>query len=236
MNFDQIFAAFYTQYRGEAQTPASTDPEYTIGLALANEAVNRWQNYDGTYWKELFTSLINEGEGTTVTVGVTDYTVPDNFKEAGGYVRLVANNGTTVRRYKIIEPQDIQFRGDHEQYAVFIGDPGNGYTMRLNPAPDAAVAGNLVDYVYYKKATLFTSGGSVTEMSAPYFVVHRMLANRFRTSRNPYYNSAKQDAEDALKTMQMDNNSGSWADPWKLADNSGTVFGQGIGDSGGLAF
>ena len=62
-------------------------------------------------------------------------------------------------------------------------------------------------------------------MPNPYFIVHRMLAQQFRASRNPYYSSALRDAEDALKIMQIDNNSGSWANPWSQADNSGTVFG-----------
>ena len=52
-----------------------------------------------------------------------------------------------------------------------------------------------------------------------------MLAQRFRVSRNPYYSSALRDAEAAIKVMQMDNNSGSWANPWAVADNSGSSWG-----------
>jgi hypothetical protein len=52
-----------------------------------------------------------------------------------------------------------------------------------------------------------------------------MLAQRFRVSRNPYYSSALRDAEDALRIMQMDNNSGNWADPWSVPDRSGSVWG-----------
>lgn len=100
-----------------------------------------------------------------------------------------------------------------------------GYTLNLNPAPTSSLDGKDIDYVYYKYPRLVTAGATTVEMGEPYFMVHRMLANRFRGSRNPYYGSAKLDAEDALKTMQMINNSGSWADPWKLADNSGSIFG-----------
>ena len=97
--------------------------------------------------------------------------------------------------------------------------------MNLNPAPPSSLNGKSIDYIYYKQPTEFTTGTDVTEMSNPYYIVHRMLANRFRASRNPYYQSANNEAENALRVMQMSNNSGTWANPWKLADNSGSVFG-----------
>ncbi len=292
MNFDQLYDAFYAQFRLESDAPSSTEDEYITGMMLANEAVNRWANYDGTYWKELYTTLQTNGGGTqTITAGTTDYLAPGNFQEAGGFVKIKNSTGDSVRNYPIIEPHEAQFKSDNSQYCYFtqgqnyystgtvsqattvltgvgttftsamVGmkvqfDSGEtatitaytsgtsltvspsqtvtsttykiinpGYTLHFNPAPDAAIDGMDIDYVYYKKPTLFTTGTSVTEMSAPYFIVHRMLASQFRGSRNPYYSSAKADAEDALRTMQLDNNSGTFANPWSLADTSGTNWG-----------
>jgi hypothetical protein len=230
MTFDEIFEAYYTLYRLEADIPASDDDEYVIAIPLANEAVKRWAAYDATYWKELFTTLRLSGETTTIATDQTEYDAPDDFKEAGGFVKVLDSNNNTIRTYAIIEPQDAQFKGDMTQYCFFTGDPGNGFTLHLNPAPDSSVDGMTLDYVYYKQPTLFTTGADVTEMSEPYFIIHRMLANRFRGSRNPYYGSAKADAEDVLRTMQMANNSGNWSDPWKLADNSGSTWGAPSGD------
>jgi hypothetical protein len=226
MTYEEIFEAYYSLYRGEAQIPSSEEDEYLVGIPLANEAINRWANYDNTMWKELFTTLQDADDGDkTVTAG-TDYNCPEDMKTVGGYVAVRNSDGATVRRYKIVEPQEAQFRGDSTSYAFFTGDPGNGYVMHLNPAPDSTIIGMDIDYVYYKKPTLFTTtSGDATEMPQPYFIVHRMLANRFRTSRNPYYGSAKTDAEDVLRTMQLENNSGNWASPWSVADNSGTSWG-----------
>lgn len=225
MDFDDIFEAYYNLYRLEAETPATTDDEYPVAMRLANEAVNRWAAYDGTYWRQLFTTLNLAGETTTVATGTVEYDAPDDFKEAGGFIRIRDASNNTVRTYPILEPQDVQFKGDNSTYCYFTGDPGNGFTLHLNPSPDSSINGYTIDYVYYKKPTLFTTGTDVTEMAEPYFIVHRMLANRFRGSRNPYYGTAKADAEDLLKTMQAANNSGNWADPWKLADNSGSTWG-----------
>ena len=293
MTFDSIFEAYYNLYRAEADTPASTDEEYTIAMRLINQAVNRWAVYDGTYWKELYTTNQADGSGAqTVVTGQTAYLAPTNFQEAGGFVKVKNSDGNTVQSYPILEPQDAQFRDDNSTYCYFTkgklyystgtasqsgttitgsgttftaamvgmefqfttGETAtitaytsatsitasvsqtvasstyriinNGWTLNLNPAPDASTNGFDIDYVYYKKPRLVTSGDTIVEMSDPYFAVNRMLAQRFRVSRNPYYSSALRDAEDGLKTMQMDNNSGNWANPWKVADNSGTEWGE----------
>lgn len=226
MTYDEIFEAYYSLYRAEAQIPASTEDEYKIGIPLANEAINRWANYDNTMWKELFITLQDADDGDKLVSSAVDYSCPEDMKTVGGYVAVRDDDGNTVRRYPIIEPQDAQFRTDNSFYAFVTGDPGNGYVMHLNPAPDDAIIGLNLDYVYYKKPSLFTlNGGETTEMPQPYFIVHRMLANRFRSSRNPYYGSAKTDAEDVLRTMQLENNSGNWANPWSVADNSGGRWG-----------
>lgn len=225
MDFDSIFSAYHTLYRGDSDVPDSNDDEYTIGMRLANEAIHHWETYDNTSWKELYTNLVAAGEDFNLTTA-TQYDTPENFERAGGHVKVLDSDGNLMQLYPIIEPNDVQFRGDMDTYAFFSGSPTEGYQLNINPAPSTALVGNTVDYYYYKKPTEFTTGTDVTEMSNPYFVVHRMLANRFRASRNPYYDDAMRDAENALSKMKMENDSGTWANPFSLVDRSGTQWGQ----------
>lgn len=294
MDFDDIFQAYYTLFRADSDVPASTDDEYTVGMRLANEAINYWAAYDNTYWKQLFDTNQNDGSGTqTITTGTTTYSAPTNFKEAGGFVRVLDANGNDLQRYPIIEPHEAQFKDANSSYCYFMTSPhyystgtasqsgttitGVGTTwtsamvgmefvfatgesatitafgsttsltvsvsqtvssttyhidslsqvkLHLNPAPTSALNGMDIDYIYYKKPTLFTTGTSRTEMSDPHFIVHRMLGMQFRAARNPYYQSAMSDSENCIKVMQMDNNSGNWANPWSETDNSGSIFGR----------
>lgn len=227
LTFDQLFTAYYTQYRADADVPTSSDDEYTIGLRLANEAINYWENYDNTYWKELWTNLQSASTGatTTITTGTQTYAAPTAFKEAGGNVRVLDTGGGVLQTYPIIEPHEAQFKAKDAVYAYFTQATTGLFTLHINPAPTSALNGKSIDYDYYKTATLFTTGSSTTEMANPYFVVHRILANQFRASRNPYYTAAKGDAENAIKVMQMHNNSGTWANPWSMSDTSGTAWG-----------
>lgn len=296
MDFDEIYTAFYSQFRADADVPTSTDDEYTVGMRLANEAINRWANYDGMYWSQLFTTLQTDGGGTqTITTGTTDYLVPFSFREAGGFVKIKDSNGNELQRYPIIEVQEAQFKGDESEYCYFakgqnyystgtvsqttdavtgVGTTftsamvgmqiqyasgevatitafgsttsltvspsqtvtsttykivNKGYTLHLNPAPTSNFNGLNLDYIFYREPSLFTTGTSKTEVPDPYFIVHRMLASQFRAARNPYYSSAKSDAENSLRQMQIDANSGTWANPWAVADTSGTTFGASVG-------
>ena len=261
-------------------------------MRFANEAVNRWANYDGTYWKPLFSTLQGAVDGSkTLSTGVTAYTAPSNFKEAGGFLKVLDSDGGVKWNYPILEPQDAQFKADTAHYCYFTTNPvfystgtvsqsattitGSGTTftadmvgmeiryasgetatitaftsatsltasvsqtvssttyqiitqqptLNINPAPTSDLNGLEINYIYYAKPTLYTSGESISEVPDPYFVVNRMLAQRFRASRNPYYNSALRDAEDCLRMMKLDNDSGTWSNPWQVPDRSGSIWG-----------
>lgn len=225
MDYDSIFSAYYRLYRAESTVPTSADDEYTIGLSLANEAIHHWRTYDNTLWKELFVNLQASGEGVTVSTGTTQYDAPEDFARGGGFIKALDSDGKMVQKWPVIEPQDVQFKGDNDTYAYFSGNPVDGYLLNINPVPSSSLVGKSIDYWYYKKPTEFTQGSDITEMSDPYFIVHRMLTSRYRPSRNPYYDDAKKDAENALAKMKIDNDSGSWANPWTMPDRSGTTWG-----------
>lgn len=231
MTYSDIFTAYYTLFRADSDVPTSTDDEYTVGLRLANEAISYWANYDATYWKELFTTLQASTQTVpalvdTIATGVTTYTCPTDFREAGGFVRVLDADGNTVVVYPILDAHEVQFKNSNTEYCYFTGNPKTGYTLNLNPSPTANLNGLRIDYVYYKTPTTFTTGTDVTEMADPYFIVHRMLAMQFRAARNPYYSSALKDSENTIRVMQLDNNSGTWSNPWSIADNSGTSWGE----------
>lgn len=230
-DIDDLFTQYYTLYRAEATIPTDTsgseDDEYTIFLRLVKEAIQHWATYDNTYWKELYTTLQLDGTGATktITTGTTTYTAPTNMQEAGGFVRVLDSNSNTLQIYPIIEPQEVQFKGDDTTYAYFTGNPTNGFTLHLNPSPTSTLNGLSMDYVYYKKPTFPTATTDKPEMGDPMFVVHRALANRFRASRNPFYEDALRDSENALTKMKMRNESGTWSNPWKVEDRSGSIWG-----------
>lgn len=235
MDLSDLFQDYYTLYRVEAQIPNSSDDEYIIFQRLSREAINRWANYDNTFWKELYMTNQLDGSGdTTLAAGTTQYNAPTNMRIAGGFIRVFDSvTGQTKKRIPIVEPQQAQFASDTASYAYFIGNPNDGFTLNINPAPANNEVGLAFDYVYYMIPNYLSNPTDTPQMTQPEFIVHRCLSMRFRGSRNPFTTDAKKDAEDILKTMQMENNSGNWADPWRLPDHTGGRFGA-SGNGGGF--
>jgi hypothetical protein len=232
MTFNQIFTAYYSLYRADSDAPVSGDDEHTVGIRLANEAISRWENYDNTYWKELYETNQSDGSGSqTISTGQQVYDAPDNFRESGGFVRVLAANGSDKTVYPIIEPSEVQSKTSTQTYCYFKGNPSFGYTLNLNPAPTSENNGLNIEYDYYKAATQLTADADITEMTDPYFIVHRMLSSQFRAARNPYYGSAKSDAENLLGQMKMNNDTGGITNPPTLKDLSGSVWGGSTGNS-----
>ena len=225
MTYDEIFEQYYNLYRAEATTPDSSDDEYTIGMRFANNAILRWEKYDNTFWKELFTdtSLDKGGATVTTTAGTASYRAPELLRVLGGNVRLLDSNGKIVKRIPVLEPQEVQFKNEHANFVYLTGNNASGRKINFNVAPDQS--GLTIEYDYYKAANLITDGSSVPEMSNPDFMIDHMLSSRFRSSRNPYYGTAKRDAEAKLGQMKMENDSGTWANPWSVPDRSGSVWG-----------
>lgn len=226
LTYDQIFTAFYSLFRADSDVPSSIDDEYIVGMRLANEAINYHSNYEGEYWNELFsTNQTDATGGLLIITGTATYAAPTNFREAGGFIRILDADNKQITAYPRINPQEAQFMSGDSTYAYFTTAVTGAATLHLNPAPTANLSGLKIEYIYYKNPTMFTTGASTTEMANPYFIVHRMLAMQFRAARNPYYSSALKDSENTIRLMQLDNTSGSWDNPPVLTDNSGSSFG-----------
>lgn len=229
MTFSDIFAEYYTLYRGDSEVPDTDDPEWTTALRLANNAIRRWQNVDAVYWNELWTSRVLSGTGADSTVGLDDvtYAGPTNMLFPGGYVRITHPTSGAFDDIQLIEPNDVQSQSSLSSYSYWTGGAQGGWTLRLG-ANDVTSdhASWTIDYPYYKTPTLMTAAGSTPEMSEPAFMVHDMLANRFRASRNwPAYQSARRDADLILANMITRNTAGTWDAPFDMQDKSGGVFG-----------
>lgn len=124
MNFDSVFQAYYTLFRADSDVPASTDDEYTVGMRLANEAINYYANYEGVYWRELFdTNRVNATGSQTIATGTTVYTAPTNFREAGGQIKVINSSGNVVKTYPRVEPSEAQFLDTNSDYCYFTSSP-----------------------------------------------------------------------------------------------------------------
>lgn len=242
MKFKDIFAEYYTLFRGDSDIPDPTDPEWAIGVRFANTALRRLQEVDGEDWDWLWTTAVAEGETNTYTNTSTEpitveYDGPSNMLRPGGWVKLSdPNNPSYNFKVDIIPDYNVQRMATAAPYAYWTGDANTGYVLHLNLQGNS-YSDYIVDFPYYKQVTMFDaatgsnggvaeSGSTVTECPDANFLINYMLAYRFRATRNyPSYQIAKKDAETALQGMQVKNRKGVDGHSWNLTDTSSGSFG-----------
>lgn len=224
MDIQTLFAEYYTNYRGDDETPATTDPEWKVFLRLVNTAIARWENVDGVLWRELWT----EDTSKTVIASTYSYALPADFKFPGGYVELRDTGSTNVVKLPVKDINYDQVGGGG--YAFITGNKNSGYTLNLSTDSIVDRTGWTIYVPYYKTATRIVDstedGTTVIEMSDPFYAVHSALRNRFRASRNNMgVSTADRDAELALQNMQHRNDMGTFNNAWNVLDTSSGGWG-----------
>lgn len=193
-------------------TPAVGTDDWDARTAYINQAVHRWENVDGVWWRELWTTLADAASGDDATVAAqTTYDTPTDFRFAGGFVRITGSNGT-VAYYPVLDATENQLRNTTtETYAYFTGNTKTGYSLHLNPAPTEN--GLAINYDYYKRATELSDDGDVIEMANPSFAVNYGSAIHYRNQRDlSRYSNYLADAEEDLLDMQIRDQS---KPPWQ---------------------
>lgn len=216
MEFSDIFATYYTEFRGDSDVPDTTDPEWAMALRFANVAINRWKQADGVLWNELWTTRSTEEDGEdAIVAGQTEYEAPADFVYPGGYVRLGGTDQGS-QTLQVYSPEEAQTMGG--TFAYFTGNPSAGYLLHIIDVADN-LDGLAIDYDYYKGPTLMTRGSDIPEMADPFFIVNSMLADRFRAARNfPAYQTARRDADQSLQNMITRNAMGTPTRGWTIRD------------------
>lgn len=231
MNFTEIFTEYYSMFRGRATSiPVYGDREYDLGIALANNAIRKWDRADGTLWRELEVRSQDQTTDIWATLqrsildGSLSYIAPSNMRKPPGHVYFF--NGTQQKRFKVTNPEEADGRTELDDTIIFVGGANTGYSMVVGLNLTTQFSGWQIDYIYTKKPTLMTvatdPSALIPDMSDVNFMVQDMVASRAAQSRNGFlYKTAKADAQTALANMKIENNSGTYGNTQNALDPIG---------------
>jgi hypothetical protein len=203
MTEEQIIqSAYYISEKG-SDPWASGDDEYTTARNLANIAIGRWESYDNTVWKDLFTTLDDAASSVTktITASTYDYACATNMVRPASYVRTVDSGGTSTY-WQVIEPQELgHYANSSQNVCWFTGSVKDGYTLHFN-SNVTLTTGDTIKYEFYKSATKFSTTTDVTEVSDPYFIAYFIAAHMAEEGVDPDFNNM---AESRLEDMRVKN-------------------------------
>lgn len=200
-----ILNTVYALYETDTSNWSATDDEYLAGRKYCNIAINRWERYDNTEWRDLWTKLEDAGTGAgtgdKTTDGTNQYDCPSNFIRPGSWVRVGDTFYTVVPSEKV-----AKLSNSWDRFCYFSGNVKDGFKLNFNKNL-TMTTGDTISYEYYKSATSFTATTSTTEMSDPYFIVYFVLS-RFIKNDGDDNMEELQEADEKLEQMRVANMSG----------------------------
>jgi hypothetical protein len=199
---NDIIHIVYAMKEGDDDGWETASDEYLAARRYCNVAINIWEFYESTIWRELWSTLTAAADGTkTTTAGTYSYACPTNFVRAGSWVRI---NGEL---FSIVVPERVASLTESDSnFVYFTGSIKDGFSLKINPRLTLKT-GNVIEYEYYKTATKFTTTTSTTELSDPYFIVYFVLA-RFLKNDGEDFGDERDMYENKLELMQTTNISG----------------------------
>lgn len=203
---ENILDIVYALKEGDDDGWETTSDEYKIGRKYCNAAITRWEYYDTTKWRELWTKLSDAADGDETTDGTNSYDCPTNFKFPSSWVRV----GGTM--YQVVNPNRLaELEDSTGNYCYFTGSEKTGFDLNFNPNL-TMTTGDTIEYEYYKSATKFTATTDTTEMSNPYFIVNSVLAQFIKLDGEDNIQELQQ-ADEFLEQMKIENDSGLYGIP-----------------------
>lgn len=223
--------AFYLLEK-DATPWATTDDEYTTARGLLNVGIQRWEHFENTTWRELWSTLTAAADGSkTLSAADYDYSCPTNFVRPGGYV--TTTSGTDVTFWRVISPEKVFKYSDYAgNICWFTGNYSSGHTLNFNPKA-TITAGSTINYPYYKSATTSSATSTVAEPSDPNYLSY-FIAAHMSESTDSIEGNFFAISEGLLAQMKTKNNSGVWTVPDNIEPSAEDYDGFGLGSSGAV--
>lgn len=223
---NEIIDIVYSLYETSDEGWDSDSDEYLSARKYANAAIARWERYDNTTWRELWSTLTAAATGTkTLTANTYSYSCPTNFLRPSSWVRT----GTEPTYWRVLTPEKLaqhDMAGDTSNFCYFTGNSKDGFYLNFNPKK-TLTTGDTIYYEYYKAATTLTATTSTTEVPDPYFIVYYVLARFLKNDGEDYSEEANQ-AEDLLENMRTTNMSSLFGVPNRISNTLSNNYGFGV--------
>ncbi len=198
MTTTQILNKIHEKYEGSTDYPTEGD-DFDVRLALVNQRIEDWQD-ENVNWRELYANSQAAVTGDITTVsGTLDYDCPDTFLKISSFIKINDIEYEYMDQDKVLEDQTYP---SGKRYFYITGGYGS-YVINLSHDPEGAYP---IYYMYYKEATLMTTGANIPEMSRPKYIINGVLADLYeQDNRNDMVELYTNKADEAMEQMIIAN-------------------------------
>lgn len=170
---------------------SSTD--YSLRLKYLNMALLEWA--EAWPWQALYAEY---NMLISTSTGNASISLPTEFRKSASYPRITYD-GTSTAEFPDTRPQEAGRYGASDKRVEFLGNPQDGYTMRVYGVTLAS--GASVKVPYYMSVQSLASPANIAEVPNPDYLVKRAIAYLWEAREDGRFVQAKQDAEIILRNM-----------------------------------
>lgn len=197
---DYIIRKAFAHGVRKATPPASGTSKYNTLLEYVDSGQKDWQDEPNTQWNSLYLSAT----GGPVTTSQT-YTLPTTIREISKRPddRLILTDGTQEKRYKIVEPNQL----DELRLTDCVAQIGRTLKFSQPFDADSSLIGYDIIVPGYGYVGDVTTGASVIDVPDPMWLAYYVAAEYIRGDivRQNQYNNLLALADQHMQKMKQDN-------------------------------
>jgi hypothetical protein len=228
MTITSILNQVHEVYEGSTDYPVAGEDDFDLRLALLVGGIRQWAD-EPVNWRELYTTLSDQGSGTgtgtkVTTAGTTSYATPTNFVRPSSYVKV----GDAYYGFSRLDTTTNTQRLDaNSPYFTISGTP-QAYKIGINPAP--AESDLTIAYPYYREPTIPTLGTQTPEVPRPLYLVYHVLARLYeQDNRNDLVSFYESKQDEQRQLMVVENLKKPADHPNTIPDIGNRLYGSGFG-------
>lgn len=182
----------------DQDTENITADDYALRLTYLNRRERAWAEIAD--WQSLYKEYHTL---TSIGSGNTSVSLPADFRKLAGYPQITYD-GTTTKNFPEVRGQDEnQYLPTADQYVKILGNPHDGYTMKVNPGVTGGqlASGASIYIPYYSIPTSLASPANQVTCPNPDYLVQGIIADVWEAREDTRFQQAKAEANLILQNL-----------------------------------
>lgn len=182
----------------DSDTSNLDSSDYSLRLSYINRRERMWAEVAD--WQVLYKEYHTL---TSTNSGNTSVSLPKDFRKIASYPEITYDGATTKQFPEVRGQDEGQYNPSSDQYIKIIGNPHNGYTMKVNPGVTSGhlASGASIYVPYYSFPTSLASPVDSVACPNPDYLVQGVIADTWEAREDARFQQAKVEANLILQNM-----------------------------------
>lgn len=193
ISVDEIQSRIAAIVDQDQDTTNISSDDYALRLNYINRALHTWG--DTFEWQTLYKEY---NMNVSTSTGNASVVLPSNFRKLASFPKITYD-GSTSADFPEVLPQEDSIYASSQKRVWILGNPLNGYVLRVWGV--SLVSGASVRVPYYSSPQSVASPANIPEIPNPEYLVQSTVAQIWESREDARYPRAKVDADRILANM-----------------------------------